>query len=94
MACAAIIITVNNLNVVVFGADVFSLEHSFVSLQVLLGRWRSSLINCFFTCVLFKHNFQSVLIKFQTKMAEIQIHVDPMEEEAFLRAYSDITFPP
>ena len=42
----------------------------------------------------FKHNFQFVLIKFQTKMAEIQIHVDPMEEEAFLRAYSDITFPP
>ena len=27
-------------------------------------------------------------------MAEIQIHIDPMEEEAFLRAYSDITFPP
>ena len=48
MACAAIIITVNNLNVVVCGADVFSLEHSFVSLQVLLGRWRSSLIKCFF----------------------------------------------
>ena len=37
----------------------------------------------FWFCVSFKHNFQFVLVKYQTKMAEIQINVDPMEEEAF-----------
>ena len=94
MACAAIIITVNNLNVVVCGAQSFPWS-------TVLFHCRSSwedgvpvLLFFFFACVSFKHNFQFVLIKFQTKMAEIQIHVDPMEEEAFLRAYSDVAFPP
>ena len=64
----------------------------------MLSLFLLNFLSCifYFKIFIFKRNVKFVLAEFQTKMAgEIQIHVDPMEEEeAFLRAYSDTTFPP